>query len=83
MQVYSTVTQKGQVLIPKQIRDATGISLRGRVQFSVQGRQVLVQPVTPVDTMLGFIKAKRHFTQRDYDKAIEQESTVHIKQKIQ
>ena len=83
MQLYSTVTQKGQVLIPKEIRDATGISLRGRVQFSVRGRQVLVQPVTPVDTMLGFIKAKLHFTQRDYTKVIEQESIRRFKQKVQ
>lgn len=81
MQLYSTVTQKGQVLIPKKIRDIAGISLRGRVQFSVHGRQVHVQPVTSIDTMLGYIKAKRHFTERDYGEVIERESSVRFKQK--
>lgn len=81
MQLYSTVTQKGQVFIPKKIRDIAGISLRGRVQLSVHGRQVFVRPVTSVDTMLGFIKTKGHFTERDYAKVIERESIIRIKQK--
>jgi AbrB family looped-hinge helix DNA binding protein len=83
MQLYSTVTQKGQVLIPKEIRDATGITPRGRVQLFLRGRRVMLVPVARVERMLGFIPTKRHFTERDFAKAVERESLARLKKKFQ
>lgn len=44
MQVYSTVTQKGQVTIPKKIRDLVGISIYQKVSLAVDGDSVVLSP---------------------------------------
>jgi len=44
MQTYSTVTQKGQVTIPKAIRDSVGIMLYGKVDVFMEGDRVVLMP---------------------------------------
>ena len=39
------VTEKGQVTIPKAIRDATGVQPGSRVEFSVEGGRIVITPV--------------------------------------
>lgn len=42
---YSTVTRKGQVTIPKVMRDALGLELGDRVAFRRRGLELVVKPV--------------------------------------
>lgn len=44
MQVITTVTQKGQVTIPKAIRDVVGITLNGRVKVTANDDKVILIP---------------------------------------
>jgi AbrB family looped-hinge helix DNA binding protein len=44
--MLSTVTGKGQVTIPKSIRDALGINPNDRVAFIREGERVLLHPIT-------------------------------------
>lgn len=82
MQMYSTVTQKGQVLIPKSVRDAVGIAPRERVQFAVYGKKITIEPVSSVKTMLGFLKVKKHFTEQDYARVVETAAIERLKKKF-
>ena len=49
MNVRAKVSSKGQVVIPKQIRDGLGITDGTEVEFVPQGRGFLVQPVEDFD----------------------------------
>ena len=54
--MLSTVTSKGQVTIPKPIRDALGIAPNDRVAFIQEGKRVLIQPVGTLKSFRGAVK---------------------------
>ncbi|MDB5037772.1 MAG: AbrB family transcriptional regulator [Bacteriovoracaceae bacterium] len=58
----TTVTQKGQVTIPKEIRDFLGIRPGQKVSFQIEGDHAVVkkgeQPIGIVERWVGFGKGK-------------------------
>lgn len=42
---YSTMTRKGQITIPKPLREALGIRLGDRVAFRRRGDEIVLKPV--------------------------------------
>jgi AbrB family looped-hinge helix DNA binding protein len=56
--MLSTVTTKGQVTIPKIIRDALGIGANDRVAFLREGNRVIIQPLRTLKSLRGAVKAK-------------------------
>ena len=60
--MLSTVTTKGQVTIPKPIRDALGIGPNDRIAFIREGERVLLQPIRTLKTFRGAVKAKETCT---------------------
>jgi len=45
-QVFTTVSSKGQMVIPVQIREALGITAGTRVAIRVEGTELIVRPAT-------------------------------------
>ena len=70
MDGLSTITQKGQVVIPASIRRALGLEPSTRVSFEIKEGGIFVKPAPTVDEMFGIIKSKRHVSKREYKKAI-------------
>ena len=64
MNLVSTVTSKGQVLIPKLIRDQFGLLANTRVFVDVAGDQIVLSPAPTVAQMAGFIKNKRKYADK-------------------
>ncbi len=56
--MLSTVTTKGQVTIPKPIRDAMGIGPNDRIAFIREGERVLLQPLRTLKAFRGAVKTK-------------------------
>ena len=56
--MLSTVTTKGQVTIPKPIRDALEIGPNDRVAFIREGERVLLQPLRTLKAFRGAVKKK-------------------------
>jgi len=54
----STVTAKGQVTIPKPIRDALGIGPKDHVAFIREGEKVFLQPRQTLKALRGVVKSK-------------------------
>jgi AbrB family looped-hinge helix DNA binding protein len=42
---YSTLTRKGQVTIPKPLRDQLGLQLGDRISFHLRGEEIVLKPV--------------------------------------
>ncbi|HAR48789.1 MAG TPA: hypothetical protein DCR81_01470 [Smithella sp.] len=58
MPMQSTVTAKGQITIPKPIRDAIGIKVNDRVNFTQKGEIIYIQPVKTLQSFRGAVKKK-------------------------
>ena len=56
--MISTVTTKGQVTIPKRIREAAGIRPHDRVDFIQEGNKILLVPVRTLLDMRGSVPGK-------------------------
>ncbi|PIR43786.1 AbrB family transcriptional regulator [candidate division WWE3 bacterium CG10_big_fil_rev_8_21_14_0_10_32_10] len=51
----TTVTQKGQVTIPKKMRDALGIEKYGMVKVIKKRNYIKLKPITDIVEMAGFL----------------------------
>ena len=58
-EITASVTERGQVTIPAEVRRILGIGARGKVQFVVEGEQiVLKRPKYTIETAFGSIKPR-------------------------
>lgn len=55
----STLTSKGQVTIPKEIRDALGLKEHDRVSFVRRGDDVIIKPIKDIIELRGSVKPKK------------------------
>ena len=68
----ATLTSKGQITVPKEIREHLGVEPGDRLNFSI-GREgdVTVEPETvDLRSLRGMLKSKRHVSLEDMEKAI-------------
>jgi len=56
MNHYSTVTQKGQITIPKKIREQLGIKKYGKVSLDVKNDILQISPVLDILDLAGSFK---------------------------
>lgn len=75
MNGISTITQKGQVVIPKQIRDFFAIKPFDKIFFEIKEDKIIAEPVYSVDAMFGTIKTKKKITKRELKRLV-RESVV-------
>jgi len=73
MDGFSTITQKGQVAIPKVIRDYLQLKPFDKVRFTVQGGKIIGEPTLGIDDMFGIIPTKRAITKKEYKEAIKKQ----------
>lgn len=62
MNGYSTITQKGQVAIPKPIRDEFQLKPFDRIYFTVEKNKIVAEPVSETKDMRGFIQTQKSFS---------------------
>ncbi len=71
--MLSTVTSKGQVTIPKTIRELLNIQANDRVSFIQEGDRIVLQPVKTLKSFRGAVKtsgsAASFAAERDQAKA--------------
>ena len=70
LQGISSITQKGQVAIPKGIRDHFGLKKSDKIHFSVQKNKIVAEPIPTVESMFGFIKTKKVLTKKEMKRII-------------
>ena len=57
----ATITSKGQITLPKHVRDALGLQAGSRVSFVVQAGQVILRKVVPdhvIDRWRGYLRGR-------------------------
>lgn len=71
IKLRTRVGPKGQVVIPKPVREAMGIKVGDDVYFSVEGTKIIVDPRNPRDLVREFLDAlpRRRLPRRiDWDR---------------
>lgn len=73
MQDISSMTQKGQVTIPKAIRDKLSLKTADRLAFSVHNDEIVARPVPSIDTLYGIFHrpGQKPLTKKQMKKIIE------------
>lgn len=70
MQYVSTVTSKGQILIPGPIRASLGINPDDRVTFNITDNAFVAQKAPSIKDMFGYIKTTKKFSDKELDEVI-------------
>ena len=67
----TTVTQKGQVTIPKSIRQALGVEPGQKVVFEKKKDQIIIKTAVDFFALRGSLKSRKPFDVKAMDKAVE------------
>lgn len=72
MQGISTVTQKGQVTIPKVVRDKLGMKPSDKILFELQGSTFIGRPAPTLESLYGMfhVVGKKPLTKKQMKKII-------------
>jgi len=65
MDGFSTLTQKGQVAIPKAIRDYLHLKPFDKVRFTTQDGKIIGEPVLGIEDMFGSVPVKKTLAKKD------------------
>ena len=71
---YVSPTSRGQVTIPKRIRDTLGLSPRTKLRVYADGGRVIFEPVSPLDALLESFEAearRKGYTREDLEREVE------------
>ena len=82
MNGLSTITQKGQVVIPINLRKALQLTPSRRVSFELKGKTIIMTPAISIDEAYGMFKTNKKASQTDYDKAIEEAVVEKFRKKL-
>lgn len=56
--IQPKITQKGQVTIPKNIREYLSLKTNNRVEFQIKQGNVIIRPATELELNFGIVKPK-------------------------
>lgn len=70
MNGISTMTQKGQVAIPKSIRDYFLLKPSDKLYFEVKNDVITARPVSSLEEMRGIARTNKILTKKEYKKII-------------
>lgn len=70
MNGITTLTQKGQVAIPKSIRDYFHLKPHDKVHFEVKDNNILARRLSSIEEMRGIVKTNKILSKKEMKKTI-------------
>lgn len=65
MQLITTISQKGQVVVPKKVRDQLGLSILDRLTVKAENGKIIMSPISKTNEVFGMFKPKGVITQSE------------------
>jgi len=81
MNGVSTLTQKGQVAIPKSIRDYFDLKPSDKVYFEVKNNSIVARRLSSIEEMRGFVKTNKILSKKEMKKIIREAVLEKFKRK--
>ncbi len=82
MKASTSITVKGQVTIPKEIREALGLKPGDKVVFEKEGNTIVLKSAKTLLDFRGYVKAKRYISTEEARKIIKQKRGEKIKEEL-
>lgn len=82
MNGITTLTQKGQVAIPKSIRDYFNLKPFDKIHFEVKNDSIVGRRLSSVEEMRGFIKTNKIISKKEMKEAIREAVLEKFKRKM-
>lgn len=70
MNGITTMTQKGQVAIPKSIRDYFGLKPSDKMYFEVKNNSITARRLSSIEEMRGIVKTNKVLSKKEMKKII-------------
>ncbi|HLB60229.1 MAG TPA: AbrB/MazE/SpoVT family DNA-binding domain-containing protein [Patescibacteria group bacterium] len=70
MYTASTLTQKGQIVIPKLLRDHFNLKANDKMILSISGEKIVIKRAPSVEDMYGIFHQKRGMTKKEMKETI-------------
>lgn len=70
MNNVSTLTQKGQVAIPKTIREYFGLKTFDKIYFKIEKGHIVAQPVLNIKDMFGVVSSSKVLSKKEQKRII-------------
>jgi len=65
MRLVTTISRKGQVVVPKKVREEIGLSTSDLLRVEAKDGKVVMSPVSKTDEVFGMFKARGVITKSD------------------
>ena len=65
MPYVTTISQKGQIVVPKEIRDKLKIKPADRLKVTIKEKNILIERLSPLDDVVGMFKVDKPITKKD------------------
>ncbi len=65
MQYVTTISQKGQIVVPKDIRDKLNLKPSDSLKVTLSNKNIIVEPLAPLDEYVGMFGVKKPITKKD------------------
>ena len=80
--LITTVTQKGQVTIPIDIRESLGLTVGSKVSVGEKDGEVKLRPVSSLSSFRGILKGKRLPTENELEDIFAGEAMARYKKTL-
>lgn len=74
LQNVRTITSKGQVTIPSELRDRFNLIPGGKVQFIISEEEIKVKPVPDLDDLMGSLPVKKKYDKKEARRLIREKA---------
>ena len=82
MKESMTITVKGQVTIPKEIREFLNLKPGDKVIFKKEGNIVVLKPARTLLDFRGYVKSERYIPMEEARKIVKQKRREKIKEEL-
>ena len=79
MQYITTISQKGQIVVPKDIRDKLNLKPSDSLKVTLGGKNIIVEPLSPINEFVGMFRVKKPITKKDIKDVFKKHTLIKFK----
>ena len=70
MSYISTLTTKGQIVIPYPVREILGLRVADKFFFEIERDRIIIQQIPSVDDAMGMIKTEKYISKKEFKQVV-------------
>ena len=79
MQYITTISQKGQVVVPKELRDKLDLKASDILNVKLSGKSIVLEPTSAIADHVGMFAVKKPITRKDIKDSFKKHSSEKLK----